>query len=137
LLPRSFTPALFVKINSTPLSANQHLLNWIKKMAELTKPAAIHWVDGSIEEYEGLCAELVAAGTFTKLNEKLWPGCYLARSDPGDVARSRNVQGERFFNLGLRVALVPEIDKIEKKGAHREPVSPNRRPSRIRRKEAA
>jgi phosphoenolpyruvate carboxykinase (GTP) len=76
-----------VKINSTPLSANQHLLNWIKKMAELTKPAAIHWVDGSVEEYEGLCAELVAAGTFTKLNEELWPGCYLARSDPGDVAR--------------------------------------------------
>jgi len=56
-------------------------------MAELTKPAAIHWVDGSAEEYEGLCAELVAAGTFSKLNEKLWPGCFLARSDPGDVAR--------------------------------------------------
>src|ERR1700679_1042684 len=72
---------------SVPLTHNKHLLRWVKKMAELTKPAAIHWVDGSIEEYEGLCAELVAAGTFTKLNEKLWPGCYLARSDPGDVAR--------------------------------------------------
>jgi len=84
-------PGLFafypVKPNPHPLSANPHLLNWIRKMAELTKPAAIHWVDGSAEEYEGLCAELVAAGTFSKLNEKLWPGCFLARSDPGDVAR--------------------------------------------------
>jgi phosphoenolpyruvate carboxykinase (GTP) len=76
-----------MKLNSQPLSANPHLLNWVKKMAELTKPAAIHWVDGSAEEYAGLCAELVAAGTFLKLNEQLWPGCYLARSDPTDVAR--------------------------------------------------
>jgi len=56
-------------------------------MAALTQPAAIHWVDGSQEEYDTLCGRLVAAGTFTKLNEKLWPGCFLARSDPGDVAR--------------------------------------------------
>ncbi|HYP16024.1 MAG TPA: phosphoenolpyruvate carboxykinase (GTP) [Opitutus sp.] len=72
---------------STPLATNRHLLRWVEKMAELTRPAAIHWVDGSQEEYDGLCAQLVGAGTFTKLNEKLWPGCYLARSDPGDVAR--------------------------------------------------
>ena len=76
-----------VKPNPNPLSANPHLLNWIKKMAELTKPAAIHWVDGSAEEYDGLCADLVAAGTFIRLNERLWPNCYLARSDPTDVAR--------------------------------------------------
>jgi phosphoenolpyruvate carboxykinase (GTP) len=56
-------------------------------MAELTKPAAIHWVDGSAEEYDGLCADLVAAGTFVRLNDQLWPNCYLARSDPSDVAR--------------------------------------------------
>ena len=56
-------------------------------MAALTRPAAIHWVDGSQEEYDALCAQLVAAGTFTKLNEDLWPGCYLARSHPSDVAR--------------------------------------------------
>src|SRR5471032_1715487 len=56
-------------------------------MAELTKPAAIHWVDGSVEEYDGLCADLVAAGTFVRLNDRLWPNCYLARSDPSDVAR--------------------------------------------------
>jgi phosphoenolpyruvate carboxykinase (GTP) len=72
---------------TTPLSSNRHLLQWVKKMAELCQPAAIHWVDGSAEEHEALCARLVAAGTFTQLNPKLWPGCYYARSDPGDVAR--------------------------------------------------
>src|SRR3989440_105784 len=72
---------------ATPLSTNVHLLNWVEKMANLTKPAAIHWVDGSVEEDEALKAEMVAAGTFTKLNEELWPGCYYARSDRSDAAR--------------------------------------------------
>jgi len=72
---------------SKPLSTNVHLLNWVEKMANLTKPAAIHWVDGSAEEDEQLKAEMVAAGTFIKLSEELWPGCYYARSHPSDVAR--------------------------------------------------
>src|ERR1700675_1836037 len=69
------------------LSKNPHLLNWVEKMANLTKPDAIHWVDGSAEEDEALKAQMVASGTFTKLNEELWPGCYYARSDASDVAR--------------------------------------------------
>jgi phosphoenolpyruvate carboxykinase (GTP) len=73
--------------HSAPLSKNDHLLRWVEKMAELTKPAAIHWVDGSQEENDALCAEMVESGTFIKLNEKLWPGCYYARSDASDVAR--------------------------------------------------
>ncbi|RRJ94652.1 phosphoenolpyruvate carboxykinase (GTP) [Opitutaceae bacterium TAV4] len=72
---------------SVPLSTNPTLLDWVKKMAELTQPAAIHWVDGSQQENDALCGALVKAGTFIKLNEKLWPGCYYARSDAGDVAR--------------------------------------------------
>jgi len=72
---------------ATPLSQNVHLLNWVDKMAALTKPAAIHWVDGSVEEDEMLKAQMVASGTFTKLNQELWPGCYYARSDASDVAR--------------------------------------------------
>ncbi len=72
---------------SVPPANNQHLLRWVEKMAALTKPAAIHWVDGSQEEYDALCQQLVAAGTFTKLDEELWPGCFLARSHPTDVAR--------------------------------------------------
>ena len=70
-----------------PLSNNTHLLRWVEKMAKLTQPAAIHWVDGSAEEYDELCQLLVRNGTFTKLNEELWPGCYYSRSDPSDVAR--------------------------------------------------
>ena len=70
-----------------PLSKNTHLLRWVEKMAQLTRPDAIHWVDGSAAENEALSAQLVAGGTFIKLNEGLWPGCYYARSDASDVAR--------------------------------------------------
>ena len=70
-----------------PLSKNDHLLRWVEKMAELTRPARIHWVDGSQQERDQLYAEMVAAGTLVKLNERLWPGCYYARSDASDVAR--------------------------------------------------
>jgi phosphoenolpyruvate carboxykinase (GTP) len=47
----------------------------------------IHWVDGSKAEYDRLCDEMVDAGTFTRLNQKKWPGCFYAKSDPSDVAR--------------------------------------------------
>src|SRR5207302_1816767 len=73
--------------HTVPLSKNKHLLKWVEKMAHLTKPASIHWVDGSEEENQGLCDLLVSAGTFTKLNQEQWPGCYYARSDASDVAR--------------------------------------------------
>jgi len=72
---------------STPLSENVHLLRWVKKMSALCKPERIHWIDGSQAEYDRLCGEMVEAGTLVKLNEEKWPGCFLARSDAGDVAR--------------------------------------------------
>src|SRR5258707_12272127 len=75
------------RTSAQPLSQNSHLRNWVDKKACLTKPAAIHWVDGSQEEYDDLCQQLVDAGTFTKLNQDLWPGCFYARSDANDVAR--------------------------------------------------
>src|SRR5690606_7593908 len=68
-------------------TCNTALLNWIKEVAELCQPKDIHWCDGSQGEYDRLCKELVAAGTFLKLNEQLRPGSFLARSDPRDVAR--------------------------------------------------
>ena len=72
---------------SAPLSTNPHLLRWVRKMADLAKPKSIHWVDGSREEYDLLCEQMVQSGTLTRLNQDLWPGCFYARSDPNDVAR--------------------------------------------------
>jgi phosphoenolpyruvate carboxykinase (GTP) len=72
---------------SQPPTRNAHLVRWVEKIAALTEPAAIHWVDGSQDEYDRLCRDMVAAGTLTRLDETRWPGCYYARSDPGDVAR--------------------------------------------------
>ena len=70
-----------------PLTTNKHLIRWVEKMADLTQPARIHWVDGSKEEYDWLCDEMVKSGTFIRLNQEQWPGCFYARSDPRDVAR--------------------------------------------------
>jgi phosphoenolpyruvate carboxykinase (GTP) len=69
------------------LTKNKHLIRWVEKMADLCRPDSIHWVDGSQAEYDFLCQRLVRAGTFTRLNQDLWPGCYYARSSPSDVAR--------------------------------------------------
>lgn len=69
------------------LTRNQALVRWVENVAQLTRPDAIHWCDGSQEEYEGLCALLVRKGTFVPLNPRKRPGCYAAFSDPSDVAR--------------------------------------------------
>ncbi len=82
-----FTAAQTDRNRAVPLSKNANLLKWVEKMAKLTQPDSIHWVDGSQEEYDALCAQMVANGTFIKLNEDLFPGSYYARSDASDVAR--------------------------------------------------
>ena len=66
---------------------NQKLFEWVSSIAELTKPDAIHWCDGSEEEDSALCDLMVKAGTFQKLNEKVHPNSFMAQSDPTDVAR--------------------------------------------------
>jgi phosphoenolpyruvate carboxykinase (GTP) len=63
------------------------LLQWVSEMVELCRPADVYWCDGSDEEFDRLCRQLVDAGTFIRLNEGRRPNSFLARSDPSDVAR--------------------------------------------------
>ncbi|HLT82858.1 MAG TPA: phosphoenolpyruvate carboxykinase (GTP) [Phototrophicaceae bacterium] len=81
-------------ITATPVPAMQgltvsspELVEWITELAELTQPDRIFVCDGSQAEYDRLCSELVAAGTFTRLDPQKRPGSFLARSAPSDVAR--------------------------------------------------
>jgi len=72
---------------ATAPTSHAKLVEWVDQIAELTQPESVHWCDGSAEEYELLCNRLVEAGTFEKLDDAKRPNSYLARSDPGDVAR--------------------------------------------------
>jgi phosphoenolpyruvate carboxykinase (GTP) len=72
---------------TTAPTKHQKLAAWVEEVAALTQPAAVHWCDGSAEEYDGLTRGLVEAGTFERLSDAKRPNSHLALSDPGDVAR--------------------------------------------------
>lgn len=77
-----------MKIEKSATNLNhEELQEWVNKVAELCQPDAIYWCDGSQEEYDSLCGQLVEKGTFIKLNEEKRPNSYACFSDPSDVAR--------------------------------------------------
>ena len=70
-----------------PPTKNKKLIEWVEEVAQLTQPDQVVWCDGSDAEWDRLTEEMVAAGTFTRLNPEKRPNSFLARSNPSDVAR--------------------------------------------------
>ena len=85
--PSTASPRPQGEITMSATTTNTRLQQWVDEWAAILQPDRVHWCDGSAEEYEQLCQELVDGGTFTKLDEAKRPNSYWAHSDPGDVAR--------------------------------------------------
>ena len=76
-----------LRLNVPAHVRHAELVDWVGRIATLTQARDVYWCDGSSAEYDRLCAQLVAGGTFKKLNPALRPSSYLACSSPSDVAR--------------------------------------------------
>ncbi|HUG03504.1 MAG TPA: phosphoenolpyruvate carboxykinase (GTP) [Steroidobacteraceae bacterium] len=76
---------------TAPASAPQTLRRWVEQVAHRTRPERVHWCDGSEQEYRELLDRMLASGELLALDAKSFPGCYLHRSHPSDVARVENL----------------------------------------------
>jgi phosphoenolpyruvate carboxykinase-like protein len=77
-------------------TTNEHLARWVDKMASLMQPSSIHWVDGSKEEYDWLCHELVEKGTFKYRISRAIPEI----SDTNPLANPRGLRLGSNFLMG-------------------------------------
>jgi len=96
------------------------LERWVDECAQLTRPKNIHWCDGSEAEYQKLTKEMLASGTLMELNQREYPGCYLHRSDPSDVARTEHltfVCTSKKDDAGPNNNWMPPAEAKEKVGA--------------------
>ncbi|HET8613861.1 MAG TPA: phosphoenolpyruvate carboxykinase (GTP), partial [Sphingomonas sp.] len=109
--------------DEAPPTRNRALIDWVEEVAVLTKPDRIHWCDGSEAEWNELTAQLVDAGTLTRLDPAKRPNSFHARSDPKDVARVESrtfICSEREIDAGatnnwmapetMRATLTPLFD---------------------------
>ncbi len=74
-------------VTSTDMTSNQTLIGWVTEVAEMCKPEAVHWADGSQEEYQAMLKAMVDTGSAQWLDKGKRPNSVLVRSDPADVAR--------------------------------------------------
>jgi phosphoenolpyruvate carboxykinase (GTP) len=71
----------------SPAGTDVRVIEWVSRIAAVTRPDEIVWCDGSVAEFDSLTRLLVNRGTLIRLNAEHRPYSFLARSDPSDVAR--------------------------------------------------